>query len=70
LRAQKAAHLGWKKYRASTEPDPRPGEEDQDAEIEYYSYRDIKWGPSDVRMHRFLTGREEQGVKPVYGLTA
>lgn len=23
-----------------------------------------------VRMHRFLTGREQGGVKPVYGLTA
>ncbi|KAF9516774.1 hypothetical protein BS47DRAFT_1291844, partial [Hydnum rufescens UP504] len=37
---------------------------------EYYSYRDIPWGQSLVRMHRFLTGREELGVKPVYGLTA
>nr|XP_019008371.1 uncharacterized protein I206_06930 [Kwoniella pini CBS 10737]OCF47152.1 hypothetical protein I206_06930 [Kwoniella pini CBS 10737] len=27
-------------------------------------------GQGKVRMHRFLTGREGQGVKPVYGLTA
>lgn len=36
----------------------------------YYQYRDITWGPGTVRMHRFLTGREGGGVKPVYGLTA
>ncbi|WWC59589.1 uncharacterized protein I303_102146 [Kwoniella dejecticola CBS 10117] len=27
-------------------------------------------GQGKVRMHRFLTGRESQGIKPVYGLTA
>lgn len=38
----------------------------------YYQYRDISWGGpgQKVRMHRFLTGREGGGVKPVYGLTA
>ena len=36
----------------------------------YHSYRDIQWGEARVRMHRFLTGREEDGIKPVYGLTA
>jgi hypothetical protein len=36
----------------------------------YYQYRDLEWGNSRVRMHRFLTGREGGGVKPVYGLTA
>ncbi|WVR04717.1 hypothetical protein IAU60_001728 [Kwoniella sp. DSM 27419] len=36
----------------------------------YYGYRDISWGQGKVRMHRFLTGREGWGVKPVYGLTA
>jgi coenzyme A diphosphatase NUDT7 len=36
----------------------------------YHSYRDVHWGQGKVRMHRFLTGREEDGVKPVYGLTA
>lgn len=36
----------------------------------YYQYGDIAWGGGMVRMHRFLTGREGGGVKPVYGLTA
>jgi hypothetical protein len=36
----------------------------------YYQYRDIPWGIGMVRMHRFLTGREGGGVKPVYGLTS
>ncbi|KAF8324623.1 NUDIX hydrolase domain-like protein, partial [Cantharellus anzutake] len=30
----------------------------------------IAWGQSKVRMHKFLTGREDLGVKPVTGLTA
>lgn len=38
--------------------------------MEYYSYRDISLGQGPVRMHRFLTGREDVGIKPVYGLTA
>jgi coenzyme A diphosphatase NUDT7 len=36
----------------------------------YYGFKDIKWGEGVVRMHRFLTGREAGGVKPVFGLTA
>ncbi|WVF69695.1 hypothetical protein IAT40_004474 [Kwoniella sp. CBS 6097] len=36
----------------------------------YYGFRDVSWGEGPVRMHRFLTGREALGVKPVYGLTA
>ena len=36
----------------------------------YYQFRDVRWGEGVVRMHRFLTGREAEGVKPVYGLTA
>lgn len=36
----------------------------------YYQYRDVEWGMGTVRMHRFLTGREGDGVRPVYGLTA
>ncbi|OWZ28460.1 hypothetical protein C347_05667 [Cryptococcus neoformans AD2-60a] len=39
-------------------------------EGKFYGYRDVKWGEGMVRMHRFLTGRESNGVKPVYGLTA
>ena len=56
------------------------GEEDDEEESEsigggegrYYQYRDVNWGEpgQKVRMHRFLTGREGGGVKPVYGLTA
>lgn len=36
----------------------------------YYGYRDVPWGEGTVRMHRFLTGREGIGVRPVYGLTS
>jgi len=36
----------------------------------YYGYRDIPWAGGVVRMHRFLTGREAGGVKPVFGLTS
>ena len=36
----------------------------------YYGWRDVDWGQTKVRMHRFLTGREGDGVRPVYGLTA
>lgn len=68
-RASNAASFGWKKYLASTEPPPKPGEDDA-TEVEYYSYRDISWGQGPVRMHRFLSGREDGGIKPVYGLTA
>lgn len=38
--------------------------------VAYYQYRDVAWGGGVVRMHRFLTGREGGGVKPVYGLTS
>ncbi|TFK47004.1 hypothetical protein OE88DRAFT_1714761 [Heliocybe sulcata] len=44
-------------------------------ELPYHSFDDIpwKWGKAKeqkIRMHRFLTGREAGGVKPVFGLTA
>ncbi|KAH9065153.1 hypothetical protein EDB83DRAFT_2263938 [Lactarius deliciosus] len=54
-------------------------------ELRYHTYSDIPWpwpwhshnpsGPREashraVRMHRFLTGREAGGVKPIFGLTA
>jgi len=48
----------------------RKGAEIGGREGSYYQYRDIEWGNFKVRMHRFLTGREGGGVKPVYGLTA
>ncbi|KZO98079.1 hypothetical protein CALVIDRAFT_53211 [Calocera viscosa TUFC12733] len=49
-------------------PRTRAGEE------AYHTFRDIDWNPDPaagkVRMHRFLTGREGEGIKPVFGLTA
>jgi hypothetical protein len=52
-------------------------------ELQYHTYSDVPWPwhwlahptsahpPSRaVRMHRFLTGREAGGIKPIYGLTA
>ncbi|KZT29546.1 hypothetical protein NEOLEDRAFT_1215680 [Neolentinus lepideus HHB14362 ss-1] len=44
-------------------------------ELPYHSFDDVtwKWGKAKeqkIRMHRFLTGREAGGVKPVFGLTA
>ncbi|KAI5116234.1 hypothetical protein M0805_003296 [Coniferiporia weirii] len=43
-------------------------------EVPYYTYNDYSWVRADrnrqIRMHRFLTGREAGGIKPVYGLTA
>ncbi|KAG6915910.1 hypothetical protein DXG01_009280 [Tephrocybe rancida] len=57
----------------STKP-PFPAESES-LEVPYYSYND--WtspGPNDTtwttRAHRFLTGREAGGIKPVFGLTA
>ncbi|KAI0690270.1 NUDIX hydrolase domain-like protein [Cytidiella melzeri] len=51
----------------TTSPDPAM------VEFDYHTHTDIKeWiGLSgSYRMHRFLTGREAGGTKPVYGLTA
>ncbi|KZT43786.1 hypothetical protein SISSUDRAFT_1039682 [Sistotremastrum suecicum HHB10207 ss-3] len=44
----------------------------QNPDTHYYSWYDIKWhiGKTPVRMHTFLTGREDQGMKPLLGLTA
>ncbi|WWC86800.1 uncharacterized protein L201_001679 [Kwoniella dendrophila CBS 6074] len=58
--------------------DEEEAEEDDDEQekeeiknrSKFYNYRDVNWGNGPVRFHRFLTGREIQGVKPVYGLTA
>jgi len=42
-------------------------------EFPYHSYEDIPFhrGSSrHIRLHRFLTGREAGGVKPIFGVTA
>jgi hypothetical protein len=37
----------------------------------YHTTTEWEWsGGGSIRMHRFLTGREADGVKPVFGLTA
>lgn len=37
----------------------------------YHTTMEWEWsGGGSIRMHRFLTGREADGVKPVFGLTA
>jgi len=51
----------------ATSPDPAM------FEYEYHTYTDIKEYiglPGTYRMHRFLTGREAGGTKPIFGLTA
>ncbi|KAI0782543.1 NUDIX hydrolase domain-like protein [Abortiporus biennis] len=46
--------------------------EPETLEAKYHTFVDINWtGHSGkVRMHRFLTGREAGGTKPIFGLTA
>jgi len=42
-------------------------------EFSYHSYEDLpfhKGSPRKIRFHRFLTGREAGGVKPIFGVTA
>ncbi|KAH9919694.1 uncharacterized protein B0H18DRAFT_625232 [Fomitopsis serialis] len=40
-------------------------------ELKYHTYHDIDWrGGGKIRMHRFLTGREAGGTKPIFGFTA
>jgi len=42
-------------------------------EFPYYSYEDIPYHKGSSRkicLHRFLTGREAGGVKPIFGVTA
>ncbi|KAF8839314.1 hypothetical protein BDN67DRAFT_886071, partial [Paxillus ammoniavirescens] len=37
----------------------------------YHTFTDLPWSEGGtVRLHKFLTGREAEGVKPVFGLTA
>ncbi|KIK99005.1 hypothetical protein PAXRUDRAFT_605341 [Paxillus rubicundulus Ve08.2h10] len=47
--------------------DDRPA----DASRRYHTFTDLPWSEGGtVRLHRFLTGREAEGVKPIFGLTA
>ncbi|KAG9092452.1 hypothetical protein FS749_015744 [Ceratobasidium sp. UAMH 11750] len=57
-------------HKAKSSPAYPPPE--QPEVVPYHSYVDVAWGTTKepVRFHRFLTGREEQGVKPIFGLTA
>ncbi|KAG1762191.1 NUDIX hydrolase domain-like protein [Suillus occidentalis] len=42
-----------------------------DPSMPYHTTTEWEWsGGGSIRMHRFLTGREADGVKPVFGLTA
>lgn len=42
-----------------------------DPSMPYHTTIEYVWsGGGSIRMHRFLTGREADGVKPVFGLTA
>ncbi|KAG2339340.1 hypothetical protein BDR05DRAFT_1003446 [Suillus weaverae] len=42
-----------------------------DPSMPYHTTIEWEWGGGgSIRMHRFLTGREADGVKPVFGLTA
>jgi len=41
-----------------------------DGDGEYHTFQDNTWSGRPVRMHRFLTGREHDGIKPVFGFTA
>jgi 2-hydroxy-dATP diphosphatase / coenzyme A diphosphatase len=36
----------------------------------YHTYHDHQWHGLAIRTHSFLTGREAEGVKPIYGMTS
>ncbi|EMD40315.1 hypothetical protein CERSUDRAFT_110918 [Gelatoporia subvermispora B] len=55
------------------EQPPFPTELDmiEQPEQPYHTFVDINWhNQGKLRMHRFLTGREAGGTKPIFGLTA
>jgi len=60
-------------FLSSTPPFPS---EPESLEVPYHTYYDQDWAgppgkkPQKLRVHRFLTGREAGGIKPVFGLTA
>jgi coenzyme A diphosphatase NUDT7 len=55
-------------FLTSTPPFPS---EPESLEVQYHTYTDWDWNNlGKIRSHRFLTGREAGGIKPVFGLTA
>ncbi|KAG8765230.1 hypothetical protein FRC12_007613 [Ceratobasidium sp. 428] len=67
---KKGKRFSMEAHKAKSSPAYPPPEQPEVAP--YHSYVDVAWGAAKepVRFHRFLTGREEQGVKPIFGLTA
>lgn len=55
-------HEQDEKYAGPPPPPAKP--------TEYHTFHDMPWGPTKVRIHSFLTGRESAGIKPIAGLTA
>ena len=53
---------------------PTSSPDNYDTSEAYYTYKDaIDWSGlpgGQSRLHRFLTGREAGGTKPIFGLTA
>ncbi|KAG2116778.1 NUDIX hydrolase domain-like protein [Suillus clintonianus] len=50
---------------------PFPPNRVADPSTPYHTTMELAWsGGGTIRIHRFLTGRETDGVKPVFGLTA
>ncbi|KDQ15532.1 hypothetical protein BOTBODRAFT_31849 [Botryobasidium botryosum FD-172 SS1] len=52
-------------FLSSTAPFPM-----QEGDRAYHTFEDVMMSERPVRMHRFLTGREHDGIKPVFGFTA
>lgn len=48
----------------------RPTVDSRKLPVDYHTSRDMHWGPTVVRFHTFLSGREASGTKPITGLTA
>lgn len=51
--------------------EPPFGTEHEMLEWKYHTHHDWDWrGKGHIRAHRFLTGREAGGTKPIFGFTA
>jgi coenzyme A diphosphatase NUDT7 len=73
LNADEVASLFSHPLRSFLSSDPPFPGDIETLEFEYHTTQDIPWEGDRtrrIRMHRFLTGREAGGTKPVYGLTA